>query len=108
MKSFDLNGFIYILILQSTFFSDFRLQEHNVESAIAIIADGGVTLAVDTQHLRLNLRVGSLYQFIGELSIQPNNEVHKLTTPYPSYVKDINALIILIKIRNCILIVYFF
>ncbi|CAH1453378.1 CST complex subunit TEN1 isoform X2 [Lactuca sativa] len=51
-----------------------KLQEHNVESAIAIIADGGVTLAVDTQHLRLNLRVGSLYQFIGELSIQPNNE----------------------------------
>ncbi|CAI9290900.1 unnamed protein product [Lactuca saligna] len=51
-----------------------KLQEHDVESAIAIIADGGVTLAVDTQHLRLNLRVGSLYQFIGELSIQPNNE----------------------------------
>ncbi|KAL7596437.1 hypothetical protein Lser_V15G30084 [Lactuca serriola] len=55
-----------------------KLQEHNVESAIAIIADGGVTLAVDTQHLRLNLRVGSLYQFIGELSIQPNNEIHNI------------------------------
>ncbi|MFS7926841.1 hypothetical protein Hanom_Chr04g00301861 [Helianthus anomalus] len=51
-----------------------KLQEYNVETAIAIIADGGATLAVDTQHLRLNLRVGSLYQFIGELSIQPDNE----------------------------------
>ncbi|KAI3768091.1 hypothetical protein L2E82_18523 [Cichorium intybus] len=52
-----------------------RLQEYNVETAIAIVADGGATLAIDTQHLRLNLRVGSLYQFIGELSIQPNNDV---------------------------------
>ncbi|XP_022001992.1 CST complex subunit TEN1 isoform X1 [Helianthus annuus] len=51
-----------------------KLQEYNVETAIAVIADGGATLAVDTQHLRLNLRVGSLYQFIGELSIQPHNE----------------------------------
>ncbi|KAM0010142.1 hypothetical protein Hdeb2414_s0080g00780251 [Helianthus debilis subsp. tardiflorus] len=51
-----------------------KLQEYNVETAVAVIADGGATLAVDTQHLRLNLRVGSLYQFIGELSIQPDNE----------------------------------
>ncbi|KAI3690085.1 hypothetical protein L2E82_48060 [Cichorium intybus] len=51
-----------------------KLQEYNVETAIAVIADGGATLAIDTQHLRLNLRVGSLYQFIGELSIQPNND----------------------------------
>lgn len=51
-----------------------KLQEYNVETAIAIVADGGATLAIDTQHLRLNLRVGSLYQFIGELSIQPNND----------------------------------
>ncbi|KAD6453657.1 hypothetical protein E3N88_08363 [Mikania micrantha] len=51
-----------------------KLQEYNVETAIAVIADGGATLAVDTRHLRLDLRVGSLYQFIGELSIQPTNE----------------------------------
>ncbi|KVH91695.1 CST complex subunit TEN1 [Cynara cardunculus var. scolymus] len=51
-----------------------KLQEYNVETAIAVIADGGATLAVDTQHLRLNLRMGSIYQFIGELSIQPSNE----------------------------------
>ncbi|KAJ9536958.1 hypothetical protein OSB04_029691 [Centaurea solstitialis] len=51
-----------------------KLQEYNVETAIAVIADGGATLLVDTQHLRLNLREGSIYQFIGELSIQPNNE----------------------------------
>ncbi|PWA86932.1 hypothetical protein CTI12_AA135750 [Artemisia annua] len=51
-----------------------KLEVYNVETAIAVIADGGATLAVDTQHLRINLRVGSLYQFIGELSIQPNNE----------------------------------
>lgn len=60
------------------FLCDYRLEVYNVETAIAVIADGGATLAVDTQHLRINLRVGSLYQFIGELSIQPNNEVHKL------------------------------
>ncbi|KAI3494536.1 hypothetical protein L1887_40668 [Cichorium endivia] len=51
-----------------------KLQEYDVETAIAIVADGGATLAIDTQHIRLNLRVGSLYQFIGELSIQPNND----------------------------------
>nr|GFB68790.1 CST complex subunit TEN1 [Tanacetum cinerariifolium] len=51
-----------------------KLEVYNVETAIAVIADGGATLAVDTKHLRINLRVGSLYQFIGELSIQPNNE----------------------------------
>ncbi|GJZ62197.1 CST complex subunit TEN1 [Tanacetum coccineum] len=51
-----------------------KLEVYNVETAIAVIADGGATLAVDTQHLRINLRAGSLYQFIGELSIQPNNE----------------------------------
>nr|XP_043630652.1 CST complex subunit TEN1 [Erigeron canadensis] len=51
-----------------------KLQKYSVETAIAIIADGSATLAVDTQHLRLDLHVGSLYQFIGELWIQPSNE----------------------------------
>lgn len=51
-----------------------KLQEFNLESAIAIIIDGGATLKIDTQHLSLNFRVGSIYQFIGELRIQPDNE----------------------------------
>ncbi|GLT68683.1 hypothetical protein SLA2020_408920 [Shorea laevis] len=52
-----------------------KLQEYTVETAIAVIADGGATLRIDTQHLRdLSFRVGSIYQFIGELHIQPDNE----------------------------------
>ncbi|MBA0803842.1 hypothetical protein Gohar_014010 [Gossypium harknessii] len=51
------------------------LQEYSVETAIAVIADQGATLKVDTQHLReLSFRIGSIFQFIGELNIQPNNE----------------------------------
>ncbi|GLT60358.1 hypothetical protein SLA2020_331270 [Shorea laevis] len=53
-----------------------RLQEYSVETAVAVIADGGATLRIDAQHLRdLNFRVGSIYQFIGELHIQPDNEI---------------------------------
>ncbi|XP_021282304.1 CST complex subunit TEN1 [Herrania umbratica] len=52
-----------------------KLQEYSVETAIAVIADESATLKVDTQHLReLSFRVGSIFQFIGELHIQPNNE----------------------------------
>ncbi|KAM7485036.1 hypothetical protein LguiA_001045 [Lonicera macranthoides] len=52
-----------------------KLQDYNVETAIATIVDGSASLKIDTQHLSLNLRVGSFYQFIGELHIQqPNNE----------------------------------
>ncbi|KAG4122662.1 hypothetical protein ERO13_D11G280800v2 [Gossypium hirsutum] len=52
-----------------------KLQEYSVETAIAVIADQGATLKVDTQHLReLSFRIGSIFQFIGELNIQPNNE----------------------------------
>lgn len=56
----------------------FRLQEYSVETALAIIVDGGARLKVNTDHLRdLSFRVGSIYQFIGELSInQPENEVN--------------------------------
>ncbi|GAV83173.1 hypothetical protein CFOL_v3_26623 [Cephalotus follicularis] len=51
-----------------------KLQEYSLETAIAIITDGGAILKIDTQHLRdLGFRVGSIYQFIGEL-IQPDNE----------------------------------
>ncbi|KAJ0013592.1 hypothetical protein Pint_19694 [Pistacia integerrima] len=52
-----------------------KLQEYSVETAIAIIADGSAILKIDTQHLRdLSFRVGSIYQFIGELHIQLDNE----------------------------------
>ncbi|KAJ6918100.1 hypothetical protein NC651_012354 [Populus alba x Populus x berolinensis] len=46
-----------------------------VETAIAVVADGNATLKIDTQHLRdISFRIGSTYQFIGELLIQPDNE----------------------------------
>ncbi|KAJ0014853.1 hypothetical protein Pint_19702 [Pistacia integerrima] len=52
-----------------------KLQEYSVETAITIIADGSAILKIDTQHLRdLSFRVGSIYQFIGELHIQLDNE----------------------------------
>ncbi|KAL5743628.1 hypothetical protein ACOSP7_026496 [Xanthoceras sorbifolium] len=52
-----------------------KLREYSVETAIAIVADGSATLKIDTRHLRdLSFRVGSMYQFIGELCIQPDNE----------------------------------
>lgn len=53
-----------------------RLQEYSVETAIAIVVDGNAKLKINTQHLRdLSFRVGSIYQFIGELLIQPDDEV---------------------------------
>lgn len=51
-----------------------KLQEYDLETTVAVIVDGDASLKVDTQHLKLNLRPGSLYQFIGELHIEPNNE----------------------------------
>ncbi|XP_047318481.1 CST complex subunit TEN1 [Impatiens glandulifera] len=51
-----------------------KLEEYSVETAIAVIVDGDANLKVNTQHLNMSLRVGSLYQFIGELLIHPNNE----------------------------------
>ncbi|KAJ8754772.1 hypothetical protein K2173_012161 [Erythroxylum novogranatense] len=52
-----------------------KLQEYTVETAIAIICHGNASLKIDTQHLRdLSFRIGSIYQFIGELLIQPDNE----------------------------------
>lgn len=44
----------------------FRLQAHTVETDVAVIVDGGVTLKIDTQHLTdLSLRLDSVYEFIG-------------------------------------------
>ncbi|BFG22529.1 hypothetical protein CerSpe_088030 [Prunus speciosa] len=51
------------------------LQEYSVETAIATIIDGSDSLKINTQHLReLSFRVGSIYEFINELLIQPDNE----------------------------------
>lgn len=46
-----------------------------MDTAVALIVDGNASLKIDTQHLKVNLRMGSLYQFIGEMLIQPPNEV---------------------------------
>ncbi|XP_068660876.1 CST complex subunit TEN1 [Aristolochia californica] len=47
-----------------------KLLEHDEHTSVAVIVDENVNLKIDTQHLRdLNLRVGSMYQFIGELHI---------------------------------------
>ncbi|PIA61260.1 hypothetical protein AQUCO_00300650v1 [Aquilegia coerulea] len=52
-----------------------KLQDYSVETATAVIVDGSINLKVDTQHLRdLSFRIGSIYQFIGELHIKPDNE----------------------------------
>eukprot|EP01018_Ginkgo_biloba_P018989 Gb_02569 [translate_table: standard] len=49
-----------------------RLQEYSVDSAIAVIVDGESSFRIDTQNLReIHFRIGSLYQFIGELLIPP-------------------------------------
>lgn len=49
-----------------------------MEEAVAVLVDGSATLRVDTQHLNLSLRMGSIYQFIGELQIDASNEVQEL------------------------------
>ncbi|KAK6911619.1 hypothetical protein RJ641_023712, partial [Dillenia turbinata] len=51
------------------------LKEYYVETATAVIFYGGVNLKINTEHLRdLSSRVGSIYQFIGELFFQPDME----------------------------------
>ncbi|XP_039136244.1 CST complex subunit TEN1 [Dioscorea cayenensis subsp. rotundata] len=53
-----------------------KLQTYNAETAVAIIADGGTSLKIHTQYLRgISFRIGSVYQFIGELLIQSDNDV---------------------------------
>ncbi|KAF3454053.1 hypothetical protein FNV43_RR04500 [Rhamnella rubrinervis] len=52
-----------------------KLQKYSVETAIAVIVDGSTSLKINTQHLRdLSFRLGSIYQFIGELLLQTDNE----------------------------------
>ncbi|CAJ1868400.1 unnamed protein product [Sphenostylis stenocarpa] len=53
-----------------------KLREFFIETGLATIIDGDCTLKISTEHLRdLTFQVGSVYQFIGELFIQPDNEV---------------------------------
>ncbi|KAK7379202.1 hypothetical protein VNO80_04657 [Phaseolus coccineus] len=53
-----------------------KLREYSIETALATIIDGDDIVKVSTEHLRdLSFQVGSVYQFIGELLIQPDNEV---------------------------------
>ncbi|KAF6997989.1 hypothetical protein CFC21_014149 [Triticum aestivum] len=59
-----------LLVLQFS-----SLQSYDVDSAIAVIRDGSATLKVDAQHLRdISFRSGSMFQFIGELLIRPNDD----------------------------------
>ena len=52
------------------------LQDYSVETVIATIVDESERLKIDSKHLReLSFQVGSVYQFIGELLIQPDNDV---------------------------------
>lgn len=44
-------------------------------TAVAVIVDKNASLEIDTRHLNLNLRVGSIFQFIGELHLEPDHEV---------------------------------
>ncbi|KAL0689767.1 hypothetical protein Bca4012_089445 [Brassica carinata] len=56
------------------------LKGYSVETAIGVIEDGEKSLKINTQHLRdVSFRVGSVYQFIGELHIEPNNETDNLS-----------------------------
>ncbi|XP_037473028.1 CST complex subunit TEN1-like [Triticum dicoccoides] len=51
------------------------LQSYDLDSAVAVIQDGSARLKIDTQHLRdISFRSGSMFQFIGELLIRPNND----------------------------------
>lgn len=51
-----------------------KLLEYTVKTAMAVIVDESVTLKVDTHHVKLNYRVGSIYQFIGELFFESENQ----------------------------------
>ncbi|MCD7472280.1 hypothetical protein HAX54_013317 [Datura stramonium] len=51
-----------------------KLQDYDVETAVAVIVDRNASLKVDTQHLNINLRIGSIFQFIGELLLEPDHE----------------------------------
>ncbi|KAG6531392.1 CST complex subunit TEN1-like [Zingiber officinale] len=50
------------------------LDAYNEDTAIAVIADANISFKINTVHLRdLSFRIGSYYQFIGELHILPED-----------------------------------
>ncbi|XP_061371964.1 CST complex subunit TEN1 [Gastrolobium bilobum] len=52
-----------------------KLHKYSLETGLATVIDGNDVLKVSTEHLRdLTFQVGSVYQFIGELLILPDNE----------------------------------
>ncbi|RXH92920.1 hypothetical protein DVH24_011944 [Malus domestica] len=58
-----------------------------VETSIATIIDESERLKIDTKHLReLSFRVGSVYQFIGKLLIQPDNEKNSSSDSASSFI----------------------
>ncbi|KAL1188082.1 CST complex subunit TEN1 [Cardamine amara subsp. amara] len=51
------------------------LRGYSNETALCVIEDGNKSLKINTQNLSdLSFKIGSIYQFIGELHIEPNNE----------------------------------
>uniref|UniRef100_A0A0D9WVP8 Uncharacterized protein n=1 Tax=Leersia perrieri TaxID=77586 RepID=A0A0D9WVP8_9ORYZ len=62
-------------VVQTRSIAQSNRSSYDLNSAIAVIQDGGASLKVDTQHLRdINFRSNSTYQFIGELLIKPDND----------------------------------
>ncbi|XP_012569507.1 CST complex subunit TEN1 [Cicer arietinum] len=52
-----------------------KLLEYSLETGLATIIDGDNSLIVTIENLKdLNFQVDSVYQFIGELLIQPDHE----------------------------------
>jgi len=53
------------------------LERFDAVSGIAVLTDGESSLRLDLQHLReLPLRVGSLFEFVGELELHPLQQVN--------------------------------
>lgn len=53
-----------------------RLHAYSEDTAVAVIADADISFKINTEHLRdLSFRIGSYYQFIGELHILPEDVV---------------------------------
>lgn len=52
------------------------LERFDAVSGIALLTDGESSFRVDLQHLRdLPLRIGSLFEFVGELELHPLQQV---------------------------------
>jgi hypothetical protein len=66
----------YEVSLNNMCHASHRLQEYSLETGLATVIDGSDILKVSIEQLKdLKFQVGSVYQFIGELLIQPDNKV---------------------------------